>query len=217
MSAMEPVTLEGQHARLEPLSLNHVDALLAVASGPRDTYGFTTVPGSEAEMRRYVETALRERAERRAMPFATIDRMRGRVVGSTRFGHIEFWTWPAGNPHQRGEALPDVVEIGWTWLGAEAQRTAINTEAKLLMFCHAFEVWRVHRVSLVTDARNARSRAAIERLGARLDGVLRANRPAADGSVRDTACYSIIDREWPDVRANLASRLERRAIVRAPR
>lgn len=210
-SAFGPVTLEGRHVRLEPLSLHHAPALVAAASGPRDTYGFTLVPGDEAEMRRYVAAALADQAARRALPFATVDRSSGRVVGSTRFGNVEFWAWPPGNGHQRGEALPDVVEIGWTWLAASAQRTAINTEAKLLMLGQAFDRWRVHRVSLMTDARNARSRAAIQRLGARFDGVLRANRPAVDGTIRDTACYSILDREWPEVRAGLEARLARPA------
>jgi len=202
-----PVTLEGEHVRLEPLALDHAGPLLAAGSGPRDTYGYILVPKSLDEMIRYIRAALADQESGRALPFATVDRARGRVVGATRFGNIEFWAWPPGNAHQRGLDVPDVVEIGWTWLAAEAQRTAINTEAKLLMLTHAFEQWRVHRVSLVTDARNARSRAAISRLGARFDGVLRAQRPAADGTVRDTACYSILDREWPDVRASLEARL----------
>jgi RimJ/RimL family protein N-acetyltransferase len=108
---------------------------------------------------------------------------------------------------QRPEGTPDVVEIGWTWLTAEAQRSGVNTDAKLAMLTHAFEVWRVLRVSLMTDSRNARSRGAIERLGARLDGVLRAARVANDGAVRDTAAYSILAAEWPGVKAGLAARL----------
>ena len=204
---LAPVALEGERVRLEPLSRAHAGALLAAASGPRDTYGFTFVPGSADEVERYVETALAEWAAGRALPFATVDLARGRVVGSTRFGNVEFWSWPSGNSNQRGEDVPDVAEIGWTWLAADAQRTAINTEAKFLMLTHAFERWRVHRVSLQTDARNARSRAAIARIGARLDGVVRAQRVAADGTVRDSACYSIIDSEWPGVRAKLDARL----------
>ena len=101
-----------------------------------------------------------------------------------------------------------MVEIGWTWLAAAAQRTPINTEAKLLMLAHAFDHWRVHRVSLMTDARNQRSRNAILRLGARFDGVLRAARPASDGAIRDTAAFSILEAEWPAVRANLEARLK---------
>jgi RimJ/RimL family protein N-acetyltransferase len=99
------------------------------------------------------------------------------------------------------------VEIGATWLAADAQRTRINTEAKLLMLEHAFDRWRVHRVSLMTDARNERSRNAIMRLGARFDGVLRAARPASDGAIRDTAAFSILDSEWPAIRAKLQARL----------
>src|SRR5262249_48145636 len=169
---LERVTLEGQHVRLEPLELAHLHALLNVGRGPRATYAFTTVPDTEARMRAYIETALADQATSRALPFVTIDRGSGRVVGSTRFLNIEFWPWPPGNPHQRGTHLPDAVEIGATWLAEEAQRTPLNTEAKLLMLRHAFETWRVHRVRLMTDARNTRSRQAILRLGARFDGVL---------------------------------------------
>jgi RimJ/RimL family protein N-acetyltransferase len=137
-----------------------------------------------------------------------MDRATGRVVGATRFFNIEFWPWPPDNVNQRGVDRPDVVEIGWTWLAAAAQRTPVNTEAKLLMLAHAFDHWRVHRVSLMTDARNQRSRNAILRLGARFDGVLRAARPASDGTIRDTAAFSILEEEWRAVRANLEARLE---------
>jgi RimJ/RimL family protein N-acetyltransferase len=128
-------------------------------------------------------------------------------VGSTRFLNVEFWTWPAGSPFQRSEHLPGVVEIGATWLAPAAQRTAINTEAKLLMLTHAFEVWRVHRVSLMTDSRNMRSRNAILRLGAQFDGILRAARVAFDGVIRHTAAYSILEAEWPAVKAGLRAKL----------
>jgi RimJ/RimL family protein N-acetyltransferase len=178
-----------------------------VARGPRETFALTTVPADEPAMRQYVESALEDQAAGRALPFATVDRRAGRVVGSTRFGHIEFWAWPPGNPYQRGEDRPDVVEIGWTWLASDVQRSGINTEAKLLMLTHAFEQWRVHRVSLMTDARNTRSREAILRLGARFDGVLRAARVASDGGIRDTAAYSILEAEWPEVKAGLQARL----------
>jgi N-acetyltransferase len=205
---VRPVVLEGRHVRLEPLELGHADALLAVARGPRETYGFTTVPADEPAMLRYIETALRDQEAGRTLPFATLARATGRAVGSTRFLNIEFWPWPPGNPNQRGEDRPDAVEIGATWLGAAAQRTAINTEAKLLMLTHAFEEWRAHRVSLMTDARNERSRDAILRLGARFDGVLRAARPAPEGEIRDTAAFSILESEWPMVRRRLQSRLD---------
>jgi RimJ/RimL family protein N-acetyltransferase len=204
---LETVTLQGRYVRLEPLSPAHVPALLDVARASRETFGLTFVPTDEPSMRQYVGAALADRAADRAVPFATIDRGTDEVVGSTRFGNIEFWAWPPGNPRQRGTHLPDVVEIGWTWLSGAAQRTGINTEAKLLMLTHAFEVWRVHRVSLMTDARNHRSRDAIARLGASFDGVLRAARVAADGGIRDTAAYSILDAEWPRVKAALLARL----------
>ena len=206
-TVVTPVVLEGRWVRLEPLTVEHAAALLRAASGPRETYGLTLVPDTLAEAAAYIETALREEAARRSLPFATVDRATGRVVGSTRFLNIEYWTWPAGNAHQRGAERPDVVEIGATWLAAAAQRTPINTEAKLLMLTHAFDRWRVHRVSLMTDARNERSRAAILRVGARFDGVLRAARPASDGAIRDTAAFSILEAEWPAVRAKLEARL----------
>jgi RimJ/RimL family protein N-acetyltransferase len=135
----------------------------------------------------------------------------GEILGTTRFGNIERWLWPEPFADRgRTDGEPDAVEIGWTWLRHDAQRTAVNTEAKLLMLGHAFEVWKVTRVALRTDRRNARSRAAIERLGAKLDGVLRSHLPtAADGTIRDTATYSILDGEWESVRRGLLARLGR--------
>jgi RimJ/RimL family protein N-acetyltransferase len=205
---LDPIVLTGRHVRLEPLARQHAGALAAAAtSGLRDSYAFTWVPADEAGAIAYVDEALALHAQGRALPFATVDASSGRVVGSTRYLNVEFWAWPAGNPLQRGEDVPDVVEIGATWLAPAAQRTAINTEAKLLMLTHAFEVWRVHRVSLMTDARNARSRNAILRLGARFDGVLRAARVAVDGRIRDTAAFSILEAEWPEVKTALRTRL----------
>src|SRR5262245_13430310 len=105
-AAFGPVVLEGAHVRLEPLSANHVGPLLAAARGPRATYAFTTVPDTAEAMAQYVAIALEQQAARKAVPFATVDRERGRVIGSTRFGNIEFWPWPPGNPFQRGEEVP---------------------------------------------------------------------------------------------------------------
>ncbi len=204
------ITLTGRHVRLEPLARAHVAGLLAAAAsdGSRDTYTLTHVPADLQAMQDYVGAAIDLAAHGEAMPFATIAVDGGRVVGSTRFGNVERWTWPSGaRPTPRPPGAPDAVEIGWTWLAASAQRTAINSEAKLLMLGHAFERWRVARVTLKTDARNARSRAAIERLGAKLDGVLRAHMPAYDGGVRDSAVYSILAAEWPAVKASLEARL----------
>lgn len=205
---VQPVVLEGRHVRLEPLALGHARALSAAASGPRETFGLTTVPLDEPSTLGYIETALREKEAGRSLPFATIAKPTGRVVGSTRFLNIDFWPWPAGSANQRGEDVPDAVEIGATWLAPDVQRTPINTEAKLLMLTHAFEEWRVHRVSLMTDARNERSRRAILRIGAQFDGVIRAARPGSDGMIRSTAAFSILESEWPTVKRQLQSRLD---------
>lgn len=204
---LQPITLEGRFVRLESLSLDHIAALAAAAAGPRETFVYTQVPVGEAEMRGYIEVALAMQAAGTAVPFATIDRASGRVIGTTRFFDMQFWDWPAGSAYQRGEELPDALEIGFTWLSEEMQRTGINTESKLLMLTHAFETWRVYRVRLVTDARNGRSRRAIERLGMRFDGVLRAARTAFDGGIRDSAYYSMLDSEWPEAKAALEKRL----------
>ena len=204
---LDLITLEGRKVLLEPLTLNHIPDLVQAANQSQETFTLTAVPADEAGMRQYVETALVGRDSGTVLPFATIDREANRVVGSTRFGNIEYWNWTTGNPHQRGTELPDVVEIGWTWLAPDSQRTGINVEAKMLMLTLAFETWLVHRVSLRTDARNVRSRVAIERLGAQFDGVMRAAQVAYDGAIRDSAVYSILDSEWPAVKKQLAVRL----------
>jgi N-acetyltransferase len=207
MLPLRPVTLSDDVVLLEPMTKEHVDGLLLAASARRDTYGLTLVPASEETMRAYVELGLTDQARGVSIPFVTRDARTRRVLGSTRFMNIERWTWPPpGSPLQRTSEQADAVEIGSTWLTEDAQRTAVNTHAKLLMLTHAFEGWEVRRVSLKTDARNVRSRTAIERLGARFDGVLRAHMPAFDGAVRDTAFYSILAAEWPEVRARLRSR-----------
>lgn len=204
--------LEGRHVRLEPLSLSHLPGLLAVAEGRRETFGLTSVPRDRAGLQRYVDTALADSARGQALPFATVDRQSNRVLGSTRFFAFEFWpVEEPDSPLARPPGIPQAVEIGWTWLAPKAQRTPINTEAKRLMLALAFERWGVLRVSLKTDERNLRSRAAIERLGAKLDGILRANMPASDGGVRNTAYYSLLASEWPTVRARLDARLARGA------
>jgi N-acetyltransferase len=208
MRPLGPVTLTGVHVRLEPLTLAHVEGLVAAANEGRDNYGWTYVPPDHGAMTAYVASALADAAHGAAVPFATI-RSDGRVAGSTRFGSIDRWSWPPPHRHlDRPPGYADVVEIGWTWLAATAQRTPVNTEAKLLMLGHAFESWEVRRVTLKTDARNDRSRTAIARLGAKLDGIWRSNQPAADGTERQSAMFSILAAEWPDVRARLAARLD---------
>jgi RimJ/RimL family protein N-acetyltransferase len=203
------VTLAGEHVHLVPLNEGHVDALFAAATRDRTTYDRTYVPDSRDAMGRYVATALADAAAGRAVPFATTQ-PDGEVIGSTRFGNIERWVWPEPFADRaRTDGTPDAVEIGWTWLRRDVQRTAVNTEAKLLMLGHAFDVWKVQRVALRTDRRNARSRAAIERLGAALDGILRTHVPGSDGTIRDTASYSIVSSEWEGVRGGLRVRLGR--------
>jgi RimJ/RimL family protein N-acetyltransferase len=203
--ALAHIALIGQHVRLEPLSHDHVAGLAAAGSGARDTFVLTHVPNGLGEAQRYVDEALAALNAGRALPYATLRAHDRRVVGSTRFGNLETWSWGAQpRPVRPG---PDALEIGWTWLSPDAQRTPINTEAKLLMLTHAFEVLNVERVQLKTDARNLRSRAAIERIGAKLEGILRRQLPAADGGVRDTAMYSIIPSEWPGVKAALVAKL----------
>jgi N-acetyltransferase len=207
--AFADLTLSGRRVRLEPLAQAHVGALVAAASESRETYGLTIVPDGHEAMGRYVQVALAERERGVSVPFATVDLTRGAAVGSTRFMNIETWTWPSGDRARPVPSVPfEAAEIGSTWLAASTQRTAVNSEAKLLMLTHAFEVWGLRRVNLKTDARNVRSRTAIERLGARLDGILRAQMPASDGGVRDTALYSILADEWPSIRAALVGRLE---------
>ncbi len=207
MEPVRPVCLEGTYVRLEPLSLLHLAPLAAIAARARETYRLTSVPEDASGMADYLDIAFAQASAGTALPFATIERARGVVVGSTRFWSLEFWSWPAHHSLRRPQGVPDAVEIGYSWLAPEAQRTAINTEAKLLMLAHAFERWEVHRVTLKTDVRNARSRAAIERLGARLDGVLRAASAASDGGIRDTANYSLLASEWPEARMRLTARL----------
>lgn len=211
MTPAHGLTLAGRGVRLEPLALDHAPALAAAAAEDRSTYAFTPVPDGPGEARDYVEAALAETAAGNHLPFAVVwlggpERGPDRVVGTTRFVDVAPWQWPAGRPEQR-HGVPDAVEIGHTWLAASAQRSAVNTEAKLLLLEQAFGIWQVYRVRLKTDVRNRRSRAAIERLGARLEGVLRADRPATDGGPRDSAYYAIVAHEWPEIRERLQERL----------
>ena len=127
----------------------------------------------------------------------------GVVIGSTRFFNLERWSWPKGHP-RHGRHDPDVCEIGYTWLARSAIRTAANTEAKVLMLTHAFETWQVVGVCFHTDARNQRSRTALERIGGKFDGILRAHRMAADYIARDSVRYSIVAAEWPAVKQQLS-------------
>ena len=204
-----PAILAGTHVRLEPLARGHIEGLLAAAREDLGLYRWSAIPSSVMEMAQYVDAALAAREDGTALPFATVRNADGAIIGSTRFFLIERWPWPAGHP-DAGRSGPDGCEIGYTWLGASAVRTAANTEAKLLMLTHAFESWGVHRVCFHTDVRNERSRAALARIGAKFEGVLRAHRLAADLVPRDSARYSIVSAEWPAVKRQLQELLAAR-------
>lgn len=198
------IVLEGLEVTLRPMELTDASALAAASAEDRTHYGFNTVPDGPDATRRYVEHALTNRARGARFPFCIV---RGQaVVGTTSYSDFQPWPWPA-HAQALQRTRPDAVEIGYTWLAASAQRTRVNSEAKFLLLQYAFETWQVHRVSLRTDERNKRSRAAIERLGAKLDGVLRANQPGWDGAVRNSAFYSIVADEWPEVKSRLSQRL----------
>ncbi|MGW0130060.1 GNAT family N-acetyltransferase [Streptomyces sp. NPDC003299] len=195
--------LEGTLVRLEPLEHRHAAGLAEAAEENRETYAFTWVPRAD-EIERYLDAQLARAAAGRLAPYAQVSRATGRVVGTTSYWDPRSW---------RDEDRLDAVEIGFTWLAASAQGTGINAEAKLLLFRHAFEEWAVARVDLKTDARNARSRAAIESVGARFEGVLRnwsrSWAPGEDDRLRDSAIFSITADEWPDRRARLEQRVAR--------
>lgn len=187
------VTLEGTHVCLEPLQLSYLDDLCEIGLESTLWEWTTTKVLTRVDMAAYVELALAEREQGTMLPFVTIAKDTGTVVGSTRFGNIDL--------HNRR------LEIGWTWVAPAWQRTAINTEAKLLMLRHAFEVLQCHRVELKTDALNTRSRNAIARLGAIQEGIFRKHMQVDDGRIRDTVYFSIIDTQWPAVESTLMDKL----------
>jgi len=205
---VECLTLYGKFVRLEPLGPFHLDGLVTAAAADPSLYKWSLVPQGEAETAHYIDTAVTWRDAGTALPFATIRIADGSVIGSTRFFDIERWSWPQNHP-RHGRTDPDVCEIGYTWLTRSAIRTAANTEAKLLMLTHAFETWQMLRVCLHTDARNDRSRAAIERIGGKFEGILRAHRLAADATPRNSARYSIVAADWPGVKQRLIELLDR--------
>ncbi|MCY7379191.1 MAG: GNAT family N-acetyltransferase [Gemmatimonadaceae bacterium] len=189
------VILEGRVVRLEPMTIDHVDALCRVGRDPSLWALTTTRVETRDDMQRYVKIALAEQAAGTALPFVTKARASGEVIGSTRFANIV---------HEHARA-----EIGWTWITPRWQRSAVNTEAKYLMLRHAFERMECRRVELKTNALNARSRAAMLRIGATEEGTLRRHMINADGSPRDSVYFSVIAEEWPTVRARLEGMLER--------
>jgi RimJ/RimL family protein N-acetyltransferase len=199
----EDLVLAGTRVRLESLSHRHVEGLVAAAAADPSLYQWSPVPQGKAEATTYVDTALAWRDADTAVPFAIVRVDDGVVIGSTRFWNLERWSWPQGHA-RHGHNAPDACEIGYTWLARSAIRTAANTEAKLLMLTHAFETWQVLRVCFHTDARNQRSRAALERVGGKFEGTLRAHRMAADYIPRDSMRFSIVAAEWPDVKQRLS-------------
>jgi RimJ/RimL family protein N-acetyltransferase len=191
-----PATLEGRHVRLEPLSKAHLAGLAEVGLDEELWRWIPTPVRTREEMAGYIETALQEQERGVSLPFAILEKATGRTIGSTRYGNID-------RTHHR-------MEIGWTWVAREWQRTAMNTEAKYLLLKHAFETLGCMRVELKTDSLNEKSRAAILRIGAKEEGIFRKHMITASGRIRHSAYYSIIDAEWPSVKARLESMLNSR-------
>jgi N-acetyltransferase len=188
-----PVVLGGRHIRLEPLALSHVDALAEVGLDEELWRWIPVQMRTQEDMLGFIRTALQWQVEGTALPFVTIEQSSGRAIGSTRFMNID-----RANRH---------VEIGATWIARPWQRSAVNTEAKYLMLRHAFEYFGCLRVELKTDALNEKSRNAIQRLGAKQEGIFRKHIVCDSGRVRDSVWFSIIDTEWPDVKAELERKL----------
>ncbi|WP_199547142.1 GNAT family N-acetyltransferase [Streptomyces sp. N35] len=200
---LEGPVLQGSHVRLEPLGRRHAADLAVAAEEDRGSYRFTWVP-QESEVEQYIDTQLARAAAGKMAPYAQVERASGKAVGATAYWDPRLWP--------TGDGLC-AIEVGFTWLAASAQGSGLNTESKYLLFRHAFENWGVARVDLKTDARNIRSRAAIEKAGARFEGVLRnwsrSWAPGEDGRLRDSAIFSITAAEWPACRSELERRIAR--------
>ena len=191
---VSPVVLEGLHVRLESLAKEHLAGLVEVGLDEELWRWIPTPVRTREEMAAYIETALEEQSRGVALPFAIVEKSTGRAIGSTRYGSID-------RTHHR-------VEIGWTWVARDWQRTAMNTEAKYLLLKHAFETLGCIRVELKTDSLNERSRAAILRIGAREEGIFRNHMITAGGRIRHSVYFSIIDSEWPAIKARLETKLD---------
>ena len=198
MRSLEPIVLRGTVVQLEPLGHQHADALVRAADADRSSFGYTNVPDGDRATHSYIDALLADAVAGSALPFVQRRLADGAVVGCTRFMDIR---WRAGHD------TPVEVEIGGTWYARAAQGTRVNPAAKRLLLRHAFACG-AERVELKTDARNARSRAAILKLGATFEGVFRHHMRRPDGSWRDTAWYSILREEWPAVEASLNLRLQ---------
>jgi RimJ/RimL family protein N-acetyltransferase len=193
---VSPVILEGRHVRLEPLTKAHLTALAQVGLDEELWRWIPTAVRTAEEMAAYIETALQEQERGVSLPFVILEKGTGRAVGSTRYGNID-------RTHHR-------VEIGWTWVARDWQRTAINTEAKYLLLRHAFETLGCLRVELKTDSLNEKSRAAILRIGAKEEGIFRNHMITESGRIRHSVYFSIIESEWPAVKARLETMLNSR-------
>ncbi|MBA3631767.1 MAG: GNAT family N-acetyltransferase [Acidobacteria bacterium] len=190
---IKEIILGGKFVSLVPLRLEHLDTLYEIGLDKSLWFWTVNVIKNLDDMRCYVETALDEFERKVSLPFVTIEKSSGKIVGSTRFGNID--------------TKNRKVEIGWTWINPRWQRTFINTEAKLLMLAHAFETWNCIRVELKTDVLNEKSRNAILRIGAKEEGILRQHVITDAGRFRDSVYFSIIDSEWREVKANLEKKL----------
>ncbi len=202
MSVAAP-TLTGTHVQLEQLRVEFAEELTAAGNEDRSTYAWTPVPPTVEGMQRYITGLLNDQQARTVVPFVQRRLSDGALVGCTRYLRLEWWG---------GNALPDEVEIGGTWLAGSAQRTPINTEAKYLLLGNAFDAWNVHRVAICTDARNTKSSTAILRIGATFEGILLSHRGSyAAGEentvARDSAMYSMIRRDWPAIKRDLEDKL----------
>ena len=193
--AIAPVTLEGRYVRLEPLTMAHHASLCEVAFEPEMWRWMLSDAATPGDVAQFISGALAEQSQGVSLPFATIDVAAGRAIGSTRYLNISA-------PNRR-------LEIGSTWVSANWRRTAANTEAKLLMLRHAFETLGALRVEFKTDELNTRSRTAILRIGAQFEGIFRKHMVMPNGRIRNTAYYSIVDDDWPGVKASLERMLER--------
>jgi RimJ/RimL family protein N-acetyltransferase len=201
-------TYLGNHIKLEPLDYQHAEGLVTAAASDHSLYLWTPVPQGIEEVNKYIQTAIAWRDAGTGIAFAMIRLQDGVIIGSTRIFNIERWAWLPNHP-RHGRPYPDGCEIGYTWLENSATRTAANTEGKFLLLKLAFEKWQVFRVCFHTDVRNIRSRNAIQRLGAKFEGTLRSHRLAVDGIPRDSARFSIILSEWPEVKGRLERFLDR--------
>jgi RimJ/RimL family protein N-acetyltransferase len=190
-----PVTLEGNLVQLEPLSMDHLPALAEIAFHPQTWRWMSDRMESEDDLRRYIQAGLDAAAAGAAMPWATRSTKDNRIIGSTRFADIQPAHW--------------TLEIGWTWMHPDYQRRGINVEAKYMQLRHAFEVMGARRVAFKTHHQNMKSQTAIQALGAKHEGIFRNHVIMPDGSPRHSYWYSIIDEEWPEVKANLERRMQR--------